>query len=391
MTVLSSTAPVISLTGIQIPAFADIVDTLNNTFRTIYGADVYLGNDSQDGQWLGVLAAGINDTNAAIAAAFNARGPDTAQGAGLSSIVKINGISRAIATNSQCDILIIGTVGLTITNGAVGDGNYIWNLPSPVTFPASGSLLVTATCATVGAIAAPANTLKTIITITRGWNSCNNPTGASLGHPVELDGALRLRQTVSTSLPALTIADSIYGAVLAVAGVSRVGYHENNTAVTDSNGVPSHSISLVVEGGDALAVGTSIGLRKSPGTGTYGTTTEAVVSQAGIPNNINFFRPTYVTIYVTITAIAFPGYSSSMGVQLVAATAAYLSTLPLGSPIYWTRIFQPASLAGLPAANYFDITGLTISRVVGAGSAANIPMAFNEASVCLITNITLVI
>jgi hypothetical protein len=59
--------------------------------------------------------------------------PSTAIGAGLSSNVKINGITRRAATNSTVDLLLTGTVGTAITNGSVRDANrVVWNLPATV-------------------------------------------------------------------------------------------------------------------------------------------------------------------------------------------------------------------------------------------------------------------
>ncbi len=94
--------------GITVPAYADILTYLKDAYRTIYGADVYLEPDSQDGQLLAIFAAAINDANAMAAAVYNAFSPATAQGVGLSSVVKINGIARAVASFSTVDVLIVG-------------------------------------------------------------------------------------------------------------------------------------------------------------------------------------------------------------------------------------------------------------------------------------------
>ncbi len=57
----------------------------------------------------------------------------TAQAAALSSNVKINGITRKVATNSTADLLLTGTVGTTITNGSARDKNgIIWSIPASV-------------------------------------------------------------------------------------------------------------------------------------------------------------------------------------------------------------------------------------------------------------------
>ncbi|MGC8170052.1 baseplate J/gp47 family protein, partial [Salmonella enterica] len=76
--------------------------------------------------------------------------------------------------------------------------NNIWNLPASVTIPPSGLITVTATCAAIGAVSAPAGTITTINTPTRGWQSVTNPADAVPGAEVESDAALRSRQKIST-------------------------------------------------------------------------------------------------------------------------------------------------------------------------------------------------
>ncbi|WP_414756786.1 hypothetical protein, partial [Anabaena sp. CCY 9910] len=70
------------------------------------------------------------------------------------SNVKINGIARAAASFSSCDVDIVGQAGAIITDGVVQDAQLQnrWNLPASVTIPLSGQITVTARCATIGSI-----------------------------------------------------------------------------------------------------------------------------------------------------------------------------------------------------------------------------------------------
>src|SRR5690348_1507892 len=147
---ITTTAPTISSTGISAPSYADILSFLQSKYQGIYGADVYLGSDSQDGQFLAVIAQAINDANSAAIAIYNSFSPATAQGAALSSNVKINGLARNVASYSTVDLLITGQAGTTITNGVVTDAaNNRWSLPASVVIPSGGQVTVTATCQTV--------------------------------------------------------------------------------------------------------------------------------------------------------------------------------------------------------------------------------------------------
>src|SRR6185503_1528966 len=120
---------------------------LTAQYQAIFGADAYLGSDSQDGQLLAIFAAAINDCNAACVASYNSRSPSTAQGAGLDAAVKINGLLRNGATASTVVLTIVGVAGTVITNGVAGDSNgNSWALPTSVTIPGGGSISVAAIC-----------------------------------------------------------------------------------------------------------------------------------------------------------------------------------------------------------------------------------------------------
>lgn len=387
---ITTTAPTIDATGISAPAYSDILDYLKAQYQSIYGTDVYLENDSKDGQLLAIFASSINDANAVAISVYNAFSPSTAQGANLSSVVKINGIARAVPSASTVDVTIVGVVGTTITNGVVQDTNQVkWDLPATVTIPPAGQITVTATCETTGAVSAAAGTVTTIATPTRGWQTVTNASAAAMGNPIEEDADLRVRQSSSTALPSLTVLDGIIGAVKAVTGVTRVAAYENDTNVTDSNGLPPHVISLVVEGGDATAIANAIAAKKTPGGGTYGTTQVVVTDVYGIPHPINFFRPTPQAITAVVNLKALAGYSTAVGTRVQQAISDYVNSVAIGGgsagAVEWDACIAAAK--GVVGGNTFKITSLTISGPGGAGSP-DVPLAFNQSATCAPASVT---
>lgn len=386
---LPTLAATISAAGIYAPPFSDILGSLQASFQLIYGSDVYLQPDSQDGQLLAIFAQAIYDANATAVAVYNSYSPSTAQAAALSSAVKINGLAREIASNSQVVVLLGGTVGTTINNGVVGDtGGNSWNLPSVVVIPISGSISVTATCSVIGAILAPAGTVTLINTPVLGWSSVTNPAAASAGAPIETDAALRTRQSNSVGLPAMTPLEATTAAVQALAGVSQVATYENPTSVVDMNGLPAHSISLVVAGGSAAAIATAIALKKTPGCNTYGTTNQIIVDAQGVTQSINFFVPTVVTITVAITIHALAGYASTTAVEIQNAVASYISTLKIGQSVMLMRLALPAQLYGLGDASQFELETILIAAAPGSPATADVPIAFNAVAYCAVSNVT---
>lgn len=387
---ITTTAPTIDATGISAPAFSDILDFLKSKYQAIYGPDTYLENDSKDGQLLAIFASCINDANAVAISVYNAFSPATAQGANLSSVVKINGIARAVASASTVDVTIGGVVGTTITNGVVQDTNQVnWDLPASVTIPPAGTITVTATCEQPGAVSAAPGAVTTIATPTRGWQTVTNASAASLGNPVEDDADLRVRQASSTALPSLTVLDGIIGAVKAITGVTRVAAYENDTNIIDTNGLPPHVISLVVEGGDATAIANAIAAKKTPGGGTYGTTTVTVNDVYGIPHPINFFRPTPQAITAVVNLKALTGYSTAVGARVQQAISDYVNSVSIGGgsagAVEWDACIAAAK--GIVGGTTFKITSLTISGPGGAG-APDVPLAFNQSATCTPASVT---
>lgn len=380
----------IDAAGITAPALADIRAYFVSKYREIYGADVYLEPDSQDGQMLDLFSVAVHDANAMTVSVFNAFSPSSAQGEGLSRVVKINGIARQSATYSTVDLLLGGTAGTVITSGyATDEANHRWNLPASVTIPNTGQITVTATAATIGAISAAAGTVTTIGSPTRGWQTVTNPLAAVEGDPVETDAALRRRQATSTAIPSQTILGGLVGAVANLPGVVRYGGVENDTSATDDNGVPGHAFSIVVDGGDAATIAAAIFAKKGPGAGTHGTTNETVTDAFGVPHVIRFMRPTEVPISVGISLVALHGYTSNIGDKIKAAVAAYIEGIALGGEIYLTRLYVPANLSGTAEGETYDLVAITIARDGGALGTANIDLAYHETPTCSVSDIVI--
>lgn len=380
--------------GISAPDYQTILSTLTGYFQQIYGSDAYLDPDSKDGQMVALYALGIHDANNTAIATYNSFSPATGVGVGLSSNVKINGISRGMANNSTVDLLITGTIGLEITNGSAKDSNnIIWALPTSVVIGIDGTVLVTATSATAGAVAALAGTVTGINTPTRGWVSVTNPSAATVGTAAETDAALRTRQAQSVALSSITPFDALDGAIANVSGVTRHVLYENDTDAVDSNGLPPHSITAVVDGGDATEIATVIRLKKGQGVTPNGSTVITILDTYGNPHPIGFNRPVPVPVYVGITIQAFSGYTSQVGVDIKTAVAAYINSLSIGADVLLSRVYSPANLGVVSGgeSRYYDITSLLIGKSTGSLSASNIAIVFDESATCDIANINITV
>ncbi|HHB9870366.1 TPA: baseplate J/gp47 family protein [Escherichia coli] len=380
--------------GISAPDYQTILDTLTSYFRQIYGSDAYLEPDSKDWQMVALVALAVHDANNTAIEIYNSFSPTTAQAAALSSNVKINGITRKVATNSTADLLLTGTAGTTITNGSARDKNgIIWNFPASVAIGVDGTVLVTATCANSGSVAAMAGTITTINTPTRGWVSVTNPAAATVGSPAETDAELRIRQSQSVALTSITPFEALDGAVSNVTGVTRHKLYENDTGSEDGNGLPPHSVAVIVDGGDVTDIAQAIRGNKGQGTATHGTTSVTVPDKYGNPHVIKFSRSSDVPVYARIKLKVFTGYTSQIGLQIQQAISDYINSLTIGDSVLLSRIYSPANLGVVSGGNarYYDIQELTIGKSPGALSSSNIDIRYNESASCTPENIVITV
>ncbi len=326
-------APYISEDGLHVPTYVDIRDDLIAQFKTIYGDDLYLENDSMDYQMLSAFASKTADTMALLQIVWNNHSPKTAVGTALSSLVKLNGIARKASSYSTCVLTITGTTGTVIRGGSVKDDqDNIWNLPETVTLTGE-TTEVTAQCETLGAVEAAPGTITKINTPQAGWTAVTNTVPAVVGMPIETDAELRERQSISVAIPSQNMLESTIAGLKAIEGVTRVKVYDNDTSVTDSHGIPSHSIAAVVEGGLDDEVAQVVYLRKGPGGGTYGTTTVnyPVTDSTTIP--ISFFRPSYVTVDVTVKVTPKSGFTNEVLGTIEANITAYFDGLDIGTDV----------------------------------------------------------
>lgn len=360
-------------------------------YQNIYGSDVYLGADSQDGQWITIQAQAAYDLAALGASVYNSFSPATAQGVGLARVVKINGLTKGVPTNSSVVLTLVGVSGTVIGDGtapnrgiAIDSLGQQWLLPLAVTIPGAGTVDVTAIAQNVGTVNAAADTITTIFTPTLGWQTVNNSSPATTGDPVETDGQLRVRQQNSTNLPAQTVLTATQGALANVVGVTGVKGYENDTDSTDSNGLTPHSICFVVNGSpDLQTVANTIGLKKTPGTNTFGSgvneQNEIYVDSQGMIVPINFICPAITaTINVELDISPGVGYTSNSATLIQAALTAFINQYGIGSTLPFTEFYLPAYLAGTDLQGTFTVSSLEIEKNSGGFGTSNIVLDFDE-------------
>lgn len=266
------------------------------------------------------------------------------------------------------------------------------------TFSVSSNLLIskcrklgTLVCTENGANEQEANTITTIVTPVLGWDSVTNPIAASAGRLVETDEELRIRFRNTKFERSSNILDSLYSALLSVDGVDEVAIYENDTDITDSNGVLPHSFLPVVLGGSSQIIAQTIWENKPMGIRSQGNTVIAITDSQGFPHDIGFERPNPVTVYIELeidttaeTNFVFPGDGVD---QIKAAIIAYAAdNFGVGDDVIYSRLYTPINTV-----EGFQINSLTIGTSPSPIGVANISVAFNELASFESVNISIIV
>lgn len=380
--------PSVGPAGLIVSSYPSILADNLQIFLNIYGVNQYVAPDSAIYQFISAISLKQADTNLAAQLAYNQSSPQTAVGAGLDRQVKMNGLARAPFSFSTALLTVTGTNGAPISNGFAQDqqGN-LWALPGALTIVGS-SINVTAVCTTPGAVTAEPGTINIINTPTAGWSAVTNAAAAVAGLPIETDSELRARQSISVSLPALTPIASTLAGVLATKGVIRVapGYPtpggpgssvENPTGATDSWGNPPHSISIVAECNNTVAVAEAIYAKKTIGCFTNGDTMVPVVDPVtGVTEDISFFQPTNLPVYISVTLVGYGSVPTSAVLQAVqTALVNYLNSLAIGETVSIGALyFEVMSVNNSISIPTFGVSALTVGTAPSPVGTIDVPM-----------------
>jgi uncharacterized phage protein gp47/JayE len=392
-------SPYIDETGIHIPNYIDLRDQLIEEMKQIFGQDIYIENDSADYQMISILAKKIFDSYSMGMLAYNNRTPNTAIGTGLDNNVAFADIQRKSSTYSSVQLMITGANGTSLKGCyALDENDNRWNIPDTV-IPETGMITVDAICSVSGNISALPNTVNKIGTPLFGWYSVNNNNAATPGTDVETDAELRGRFSLAIRSPSLTVFESLSAAISALEGVSRISGFENDTSAESTGteppnipaGLPPHSVTFIVEGGEDDQVAKAIYSKKTPGCYTNGTTAVQIVSEMGNIITIRFYRPTYVEVFAQIKVTKLPYWNDRYSDEIKNAIYDYIKGLEISDNVYNSMIWFVANSVMSDFANpAFVIKEVLLGKEEGSLTNSDVVVNFNEAAETSVSNITVV-
>ncbi len=308
----------ISATGLVTATYAELVAFYTQAFQQIYGVNINLDTSSPDGQLMNIFIQSVLDLQDLVTQVNAMFDPDQAIGVVLDQRVAINGIQRQAGTFSVTPITVavnqsLNLYGLDQMEQPVytiqDNSGTMWQLQVTQNVPAAGSYSYNFQAALAGAVLTTPNTINIPVTIVLGVTSVNNPTAQSeIGLNEETDAALKVRRQQSVSLASQGYYKGLLAALENIPGVTAAFIYENTGDTTDMDGVPGHSIWVIVAGSPAAVdVATAIYDKRNAGCGMFGSTSYIISQVDGSPFIIYWDEVVEQNLFITFTAGSVDG------------------------------------------------------------------------------------
>lgn len=390
-----------------------ILEYLIQTFKSVYGENIYLQEGTEDYNMLSSLADLFNDMGMVAVSVGNGFNLQTATGFQLDNIATIfyNTINRTPATYSTVEVVITGTPNTNIASGQIRDElGGIWNLPTQVTLPASGSTTVTATYQEAGAYFITAGQISgfnSIVTPVAGWTNVTNLVDSVAGQEVETDAQFRYRLAVKAQGNSKSVLNSLYTNLTGNDNIYNAMLWENDTSggksFTDVGllNVTSHSIVIAVYGDFTNVTDEQIAQiiydYKGTGVGTYapigvtGSTMVNIVNQFNTPQPISFVKAEVAQIPVNITLQKISGNVPDVSVELVNAiknsVIMYIQSQEIGSLVYANGLFLSVSNAILNTVgpNVYNIGNINFGTDISSKQMLYYQKPYTQDSIITVT------
>lgn len=307
-------------TGLQTKTRAELLAEYTAALQGVYGIGINLDPDSPDGQELNIRIQAVLDILDLITQVYNSFDPDSAIGATLDMRVAINGIERKAGTYTITYITITTSKALTLYGldqdiepvYTVSDnaGNK-WFLITSTPIAVAGDSVLSFRAEKPGKVYTTPNTITVPVTIVLGVTAINNPSSySSLGIDEESDVELKIRRRKSVSLASQGYLASLEAALNDINGLSTAIIYENDTASTDSDGIPSHSIWVIVGGvANNSDIASAIYKKRNSGCGMKGSVTYVIIQVDGSEFVVRWDVVASETLYTKFSVSSLDGVS----------------------------------------------------------------------------------
>jgi hypothetical protein len=267
---------------------------------------------------MNIFIQSVLDQEDLLTQIYNSFDPDNALGNVLDQRVAINGIQRQAGTYtvtnvSDCHDSSSNTLRTRSNIAASLYGGRQrrteWELQNTTVIAGAGTTVASFRAKVPGATLTTPNTITVPISIILGVDSVNNPTTyTTLGINEETDAALKIRRQRSVSLASQGYLAGLLAALQNVDGVTSAYVYENTTDTTNGDGVPGHSIWVIVAGSFVDAdIADAIYTKRNAGCGMYGAEEYEITQVDGSPFLVKWDGVTSETLFIKFTATSLDG------------------------------------------------------------------------------------
>lgn len=303
--------------GLQTVTQNEIVENLTTAMQDIYGEDINVDSNSPDGQIINIFAQLLEDYYELLTQVNASFDPDQAIGTVLDQRCAINGVQRKAGTYTYVNIDVVTDRSVTLAgldqnseedSYTISDSEGNQFVLANTSSISSGTSPLRFRAANIGNVEITPNSITTPVTIVLGVLSVNNPRGASeQGTDEETDAELRERRKRSVSIANQGYTDGLLSALENIADVTKANVYQNRGGTTDSDGIPGHSIWVVVKGGSDADIGQVMDNKVAAGVGMKGTQSVNVAQADGSVATYYFDRPSAQTLYVSLDITPLDG------------------------------------------------------------------------------------
>ena len=300
----------IGVDGIVTQSLNEIIDELTSDFKNTYGQNINIESNSPDGQMINILAQIKKDILDLCVQYYNNLDTERVIGIPQQILYKLNNciikaytysyvyvnVSVSKSVNLQgldADIENPDGVGYTVSDG---NGNR-WILAESQTLGV-GTHTLNFRAADLGNVTATPNTITIMETVIAGVINVTNPANNYItGATGESDSEFRLRRNQTVSAPSQGFEDALEGQLLNLNNVTQAKVYNNRDSVTQ-NGIPAHTVWVIVEGGAEDEIGKTIYANIPPGIPMKGSKSNSVQRPNGSDETVYYDVPSEVDLYI---------------------------------------------------------------------------------------------
>ena len=203
------------------------------------------------------------------------------------------------------------------------------------------------------------------LTASGHWLDLLLPQYGLVRNPDEPDVNCRRRMLVSTAAKGGCSLDSLDAAVRSVTGGKfdlKYRLYVNDADTADTNGIPSHSVALVVNNGVAGKLAQALFDHVAPGVGTYGSTAATAYDRDGGGHTVFFSRAGSKSLTVNAFVYKLPGADeSAITKAVVSSIMGFVNNLEIGGTLNIPQLYGVANSADPAIANTYVVSDIQVS------------------------------